>query len=237
MLQFMLELKINKIKIYVKRRLGMGDYCLYYAAWEEVPEQLKLAIADILGESIKNVEMFYKRYFYWFNVVHEMGHILRRKYGTTSKDAWDEEQNVNDFAVAFWQQNKQDQHLEYLMKNMEIFLARIPNPVYSKCDEKEYFNKNYNELDPMGYGFFQFNFVLNSLKKKQEFYDVIKNNIYSNAVYMENNCSINYDEVNDTLPQKIIDDLRKYLISFGIELPQVTAIKQFTSNIQYVSCN
>lgn len=28
----------------------MEDYCLYYAAWEEVPQQLKLAIADILGE-------------------------------------------------------------------------------------------------------------------------------------------------------------------------------------------
>ncbi|MTI47878.1 MAG: hypothetical protein FH761_08555 [Firmicutes bacterium] len=216
----------------------MGHIKLYYSSWEELDDEIKSLFSGMFQGNVKKAKQCYELYFYWYNIVHEMGHILKSQYGSTEQgNPWKEEQYVNEFAVAFWRENQQEERLEMLKKFLEEILTIIPSPIPDGIPALKFFNENYHKLaeNPLEYGYFQFYLVVNSLEKSDKLYDVIKNRIWDDIEYFEPNYCIEYENINEKLPKEIINDLRDYLKEFGMHLPDISVQKKSTPYIQYVS--
>ena len=69
---------------------------LYNKGTEEDQKNVVTAMGN------ENTENRFKLYFQWYNVIHELGHGLLYYNNGVNIDVADEEQLVNDFAVAYW---------------------------------------------------------------------------------------------------------------------------------------
>ena len=68
----------------------------YNSGTDEQNAEVVLALGD------ENTEEDFEIYFQWYNVIHEMGHGLIRYNSDKKFGNAEEEQLVNDFAVAYW---------------------------------------------------------------------------------------------------------------------------------------
>lgn len=67
--------------------------------WDMGDEETKQPFISLFESEIAAGE-FHKLYFQWYNIIHELGHILREHHGIEgdwSKEGASEEQSVNDF--------------------------------------------------------------------------------------------------------------------------------------------
>lgn len=213
--------------------------CLHYALWDGLPAEVRAVFADLMGGDPEMARDFYRLYFYWFNVAHEMAHVLIAKYGAETLSpgsAWQEEQAVNDFAAAYWRHRGQGDRLRRLGKLVEGALSRMVDPVPPGQSAEAFFDQNYLQLaqNPQHYGFFQFSFVQAALGKQMDLYTALHTLICPDAVLATPQQRLQYFEIDDQLPAAIIQDLRDCLKPFGVLLPPVAVRADAGSMIQYV---
>ncbi|MEA4822625.1 MAG: hypothetical protein VB111_00725 [Clostridiaceae bacterium] len=122
-------------------------------------------IVDLLfgGEDAK--ERF-ELYFHWYNLIHELGHGLMWFNSDARPHPVNEEQLVNDFAVAYWSHYGEKGKLDELGTIVTYALEHLKCPVgigtthveyaFEKWGTKELYNFN-------NYGWFQFSCVKSSL--------------------------------------------------------------------------
>ena len=182
---------------------------------------------------------FYQLCFYWFNIAHEMAHILKLKYGTSrylSGDFWQEEQDCNDFAVNYWRYNRQESRLQTLSKLISEALSHLPDPVPADARPQTLFNENYAELAKQlaKYGHFQFSFVKNALNEKMDLITVLRTRIHLDAKPAEHHLHFDYEEINAALPSRVVEDLRRFVAPFGVTLPSINVIREFYPMLQFV---
>lgn len=217
----------------------MARYSICYATWDQLPPGFRDDLARIVGGDLEEAEDFYRLYFYWYNVAHELGHILRGHLGTDTYrhgEYWREEQEVNDFAVALWRHAGCERRLERVAGYAERALSGLPDPVPPGMDPKAYFDANIEVLVPRPpvYAFFQFTFVRRSLAQPLEFLPTLRKCIWPDAVESDLAAELNHPELHEDLPREIVGDLLPFLNGYGVATPAVDAVKTFSPRLNYV---
>lgn len=217
----------------------MSEYYLYYTSWEEIPSDMRLPFIGMLSGNANRAKDFYQLYFYWFNIPHEIAHILRLKYGTSQIGAgnfYQEEQAVNDFAVGYWRFNHHERKLQTLSQLIDEAISNLPNPVPTDASPQTFFNENYSELgkQPAYYGYFQLSFVKNSMNNKKDFVEILRTCIFPKITIPNQQIKQDYGEIDVNLPVKVVEDLHKTLETFGIVAPAINVIKEYYPMLQFV---
>lgn len=186
------------------------------------PEQNN-EVLNALGS--ENTEEDFEIYFQWYNVVHELGHGLIRYNGTKKIDKVEEEQLVNDFAVAYFKLYSGEEHkLERMFVITESASKNIVSDAKEGQSYMDFGHENWNNKDFLSfknYGWFQFNSSkcsLNSDKTLEEVLNemgIVGYNIPSNPE------KLYYDEVDETVSDKVIMDAVNNIRSWGLEYPDV----------------
>jgi len=138
--------------------------------WEELyPEQKKI-FEEWRGAK---AEEFFVSLFNWFFIPHELGHFVMSTKLDLHLTPYENERRANIFATAFLLSNEENKgKIKYLETSLEEVMNILPIIDFKNMSEEEYFNINYYKLsvDPNLYGYFQFKFILNILKNKDNIY-------------------------------------------------------------------
>ena len=137
------------------------------------PEQ-QHAVNLIFGEA-HSAERF-ELYFHWYNIIHELGHCIISLYSQARLHPVNEEQLVNDFAVAYWSYYGETKKLSALSEAIAYALSQFIVPAAENVSHIEYalseWGKEsfYNFND---YGWFQMSCVQNALKNPRDLGEVL----------------------------------------------------------------
>lgn len=134
--------------------------------WDKLyPEQKKLFI----GWRGENAEEFFISLFNWFFIPHELGHFMLLTNPHNNLTPYESERAANEFAIAFLISKRENQEkIKFIEKSLQEVLDILPIIDFENMTEEEYFNVNYSKLgtNPNAYGYFQFKFILDILKTK-----------------------------------------------------------------------
>ncbi len=153
-------------------------YFVTTAEWTDWNETDKANVTAAMGED--NTEERFRLYFQYYNVLHELGHGLLRYNKGVDIHVVDEEQLVNDFAVAYWNYYGEPEKLEELYdivtyavenvgdnyENGVDYIALAKEHSTQKRIKNEFFNFN-------DYGWFQFSSVKHSIEQDKSLEDVL----------------------------------------------------------------
>jgi len=138
------------------------------------PEENKI-VDSIFGNV--NTEEKFRIYFFWYNVIHELGHVIMMVYNDVRPHPVKEEELVNDFAVAFWLHYGEDRKINDLTDIVQNSLINFICPVNKGVTHIDWAIEKWGTDDLFNfnnYGWFQFNCVNNSLKEKKPLSSVLK---------------------------------------------------------------
>lgn len=169
-----------------------------------------------------NTEERFKLYFWWYNVIHEVGHGVVYYNGNKKLSGPEEEQLVNDFAYAYWSYYGEQEKLDRVEEIINYAYDHIQNEEGRSMDYMEYARKNWNKnsfytFDK--YGYFQFSSVKETYKNKKDLKTVlqemgVKKFDLSKTKKLHYKDTIDKEECNDIL-YNAIDNVREW----GLEFP------------------
>lgn len=168
---------------------------------------------------------FHKLYFQWFNIIHEFGHILRNHHGINldlSNNGADEEQAVNNFAVAYWREFGEPDKLGEIEKGVNEICKRYASENPHEDDFLDYYNRKIpNMVSVEEYGIFQFASVKRAFDSDISFYAVLRDFGFK-ALKKAGSEIFSYPD--DCQPQKIINDCRCMLDEAGVSTPETKVV-------------
>lgn len=208
---------------------------LNYATWDMLPDDTKGFFSEFYNGDMIKGETFYKSYFMKYNPVHEVGHAVRSEYGIKT-ELYEEEQSVNDIAVAYWREIGEGEFIENLKGELEEALANMENPVPDGEDPEEYFNNNYNKLgkDPAKYGYFQFSFVLKSIEKEETLYEALRDKVTNELGEKSGELTFKSTDAQNADPKIVVQNFVEYLKLYNVESPEIKFNKKYRATIQSI---
>jgi hypothetical protein len=182
----------------------------------------------------------YRQYFYWYNIAHEVSHVLRRIYASDrradSQGFFEEETAVNQLAVAYWRAKGHAIDLLWLENQLRLALLNIPDPVPPYEDRPAYVNHHFQELsDPTSYAHLQFNMVVSALDRPLEFSAALQRLVSAQAsdgVTIPISPDLPIDE---NLPYRLVEEMRKTLQAYNLPIPEVQVVCMYAPAIQFVT--
>lgn len=209
---------------------------IQYAMWEQLPPDIQAWFAGIMGNQKERGRAFYELYFYWYNLAHELGHVLQAAYGTAPASSFDAETTVNQFAVAYWHACHENDRLSQLGQWVREALASLEDPVPSGEDRSAYFDTHISELvkNPGAYGHYQFTMVLAVLEHPMSLLHALRTLGTPDVTEGKSVTQSPYSAVDADLPYRIVDDLREVLALYGVNLPEVQVLCAYSPMIQFV---
>jgi len=224
------ELKITKVDLivlpifiiliilfFMSPNLYMVTTARYGKGSETDNQNVKIA----LGE--QNTEERFQLYFQWYNVIHELGHGILRYNSNIKLSSAEEEQLVNDFAVAYWLYYGEEDKINELSNIVEYAVNHIDSDVSDDITYMEFAEKNWNKprfFTFNNYGWFQFSSVKESLNKRKSFSEVLKEMGIENIQLAEQKI-LQYPTVNEEVSTKIINDAIENFHEWGLKFPEV----------------
>jgi hypothetical protein len=213
----------------------LKNFRLQYARWEDLPPDVQETFTSMMGGDPVEGSDFYRLYFYWYNIAHEVGHILRNLYLTSTISTWNEENAVNQFAVAFWRAKGETERLLTLEMLLRKALTHLPDPVPAQEDRATYLNNHIQAVsnEPAAYSHYQFNMVRSAMAHPIEFSQAIKTLISFDA---NDGATIPLQPdfpLDDELPHRTVHDLRRTLAAYGLKLPDIQIICFYTPALQF----
>lgn len=210
---------------------------LHYARWEDLPPEVKATFAGFMGEDMEHGKAFYRLYFYWYNIAHEVSHALRFLYGTYTGKVWEEENAVNQLAVAYWRTKGQIGRLVQLETGLRQALTNLHDPVPADQDRITYLNTHYQKIgnDPAAYGHYQFSMVRAALERPMDLPNALRRFVTVDA---SDGATIPLSPdfpLDETLPVHLVEDIRKTLIAYGLKVPEVQAVCQVSPALQFIT--
>ena len=187
------------------------------------PEEISM-IQAFFGEK---AEHRFKLYFYWYNVIHELGHaIINQSHDAVQNSICpaEEEQLANDFAVAYWTNYGETQKRAELAELISFVLTQIPNPAQESIDYMEYAKTHWNSESLStfcGYGWFQFHSVQHSMEKAKPPEEVLLNMGVS-APSPAPHCVMQYDLEEQEVSGKILRDASGILRDRNVPIPNIS---------------
>lgn len=189
-----------------------------------------------LGEDPKLTESF-NLYFHWYNLIHELGHILR--FTNDIKYYKDipilEEKLVNDFAVAYWKEHGEKDKINKVYNIVCKALEKLDNP----CGDEsliEYYSDSNNfdkaSQDSNMYAYIQFSLVKNAIENiNHSLFEELSNQGFK-VKKSVNKEKLIYNELNNDI-QIIINDAISTLEKYGIN---IGGVKVFEFHHPHVHC-
>lgn len=225
-----LELKITKVDLiiipifvilvilyFLSPKLYMVTTARYGKGSETDNNNVKIA----LGE--QNTEERFQLYFQWYNVIHELGHGVLRYNSNIKLTSAEEEQLVNDFAVAYWLYYGEEDKINELSHIVDYAVSHIDNDAEDGITYMEFGEKNWNNpafFTFNNYGWFQFSSVKESLSKRKSFDEVLREMEIKNIQVVEPKL-LQYPSINEEVSTKIINDAIENFHEWGIDFPEV----------------
>jgi hypothetical protein len=208
---------------------------LQYAAWDDLPADTREFFVHVSPCDGTGGESFYRLYFYWYNIAHEVGHILRSRYHRATPDQYVEEAACNAFAVAYWRARGEHAHLAELQERLSVALATLDDPVPAGENRQGYFRQHYQELgqSPYTYGHYQFGMVLAELGREAPFVDMLREVINPAAAAPTPVWREGYRALDAALPPRIVADMRTWLATAEVTVPAVDLVCRFAPPLQF----
>lgn len=181
------------------------------------PLEQQLMIRHLLGE---NVEYHFEIYFHWYNMIHELGHAIFEYNCPNRLHPADEEQLVNQFAIAYWRHYGEIEKLESLCSIVHDSLRKFVVPTDNAKDHLSYAKEHWGteELyDFNNYGWFQFSCVEYSISQHLSLEQALSD-MGLTQVQRQQRVLFQYN-VDEMMPYKVIEDAKKALCCWGIKLP------------------
>ena len=190
----------------------------YNAGTQEQNEEVVLALGT------ERTEEDFRTYFQWYNVIHEMGHGMIRYNSHKKFGNAEEEQLVNDFAVAYWMMYGEADKLE----RMEYITSHAMNSLQSDAEP----GQTYMEFAKArwgkrgfftfrNYGWFQFSSSNESLKNKKDMATVLREMGIDSFDLPENPEIISYGVMSEEVSDQILIDAVENINSWGVYFPKV----------------
>lgn len=136
--------------------------------WQELyPEQREI-FTRWKGDEAQH---FFVSLFNWFFVPHELGHFAMLTNHNLNISVYEAERRANMFAITFLRKDKENtEKLQYIENSLQEVIKRLPPIDFQNMTEEEYFNANYQTLgnNPDAYAYFQFKFILDITKDKNQ---------------------------------------------------------------------
>lgn len=194
---------------------------LYNQSTKENQQNVETALGK------ENTEERFRLYFQWYNVIHELGHGLMYYNDGIDISVVEEEQLVNDFAVAYWKYYGEEEKVQELESIVNYAVEHIGDNYKNGVDYMELGKKNSNErsfyksfFNFNDYGWFQFSSVKNSFVTNKSLENVLEEMGF-NDFKIGNKKSLVYQNINEETSTKIINDAVKNFNDWGLEFPQV----------------
>lgn len=176
----------------------------------------------------ENTEERFEIYFQWYNVLHELGHGLLYYNDGVDLHVVDEEQLVNDFAVAYWKHYGEEEKVKELEDIVNYAVEHVGTNYENDVDyiklgkenstENSFNNSFFNFND---YGWFQFSSVKNSFETNKDLDTVLKEMGFKDYKLPEPK-ELKYKEINKETSTKIINDAVENFKEWGLEFPKAT---------------
>ncbi len=215
----------------------MKNIRFQYASWDQLTPDFQAFFHFLLGADTPRGRMFYELYYLWFNIPHEMAHLLREQYGRTDKSEWADENAASAFAAAYWRQRGETQRL-YILREMLIdVIGHLPDPVPEGVDRGQYFDARYDKLVRSATGFSQYLFTiaLDAINTPRPWLEAVRGLINPVAHNADVDPVGPYAAINADLPKQIVADMRDYLRPFGVKLPEIEIESEFGYQLQSVT--
>ena len=224
------------ILIYIfSPRVYSVNTALYNQGTEEDQKNVEIAMGK------ENTEERFRLYFQWYNVLHELGHGLIYYNNGKEIPIAEEEQLVNDFAVAYWKYYGEEEKIQELENIANYAVEHIGTNYKNGIDymqlAKENSNKNsfnsafFNFND---YGWFQFSSVKNSFESSKSLEEVLKEMGITKFDLGEQKKLV-YDIIDEESSTQIINDAVNNFKSWGLKYPKATHHYQENPNLNYSS--
>lgn len=185
------------------------------------PEQ-KLMIRNLLGE---DVEYNFKIYFHWYNMIHELGHAIIEYNCLTQPHPVDEEQLVNNFAIAYWRYYGEVEKLQTLSSIICESLTKFIVPTQNNKDHISYARELWGSEELCSfnnYGWFQFSCVEKSISSPITLDQAL---IDMGLIHIQPQEKILLEyNVDEMMPFKVIEDAKKVIRQWGISLPKEVSV-------------
>lgn len=186
------------------------------------PLEQRLMIRNLFGEDVAyNFEI----YFHWYNMIHELGHAVFEYNCLNRPHPADEEQLVNNFAVAYWRQYGEVEKLKTLCSIIRESLGKFIIPTQNNENYLTYAKERWGteELYTFNnYGWFQFSCVENSITRKITLEQALID-MGLTQVQCEKKMLLKYN-VDETMPYKIIEDAKEVLSYWNIIMPTEVSV-------------
>jgi len=227
--------KNKRLKSYIPTFAIILLGCIAYAIWFTPPPAALITtgryghgtpeenetVDAILGEA--RAKERFELYFQWFNVLHETGHCIVWFNGGSRPQIVDEEQLVNDFAVAFWTYYGEEEKLGDLRLTVAQALDNIGRPPDKYANHLEYARDNWGKsgfFTFRNYGWFQFSCVNGSLGDIKPLESVLAEMGVAN-VSVRPKRTLAYPAIGEGAAAEIIGDAVAILREWGATIPAV----------------
>lgn len=154
-------------------------------------------------------------------MIHELGHAIFEYNCSNRPHPVEEEQLVNNFAIAYWQHYGEAEKLEILSLLVHKLLEKFIVPVQEQKDHIAYAKEHWHTDEFFSfnnYGWFQFSCVKNSISRQIMLEQVLLDMGVTHVQHGKK-ITLHYD-VDGQMPYKVIKDATKILGSRGILLPK-----------------
>lgn len=200
---------------------GAGKYMLITGRYETGSPKIKTQIAAILGTD-RTAET-YRLYFYWYNVLHELGHAILHFNAHPPYTDFEEEPLANAFAVAFWSLYGEKEKMDALRDLVNAALSRCISPAPCGMDYREYARRCWGTpafFTFNNYAWFQFHSVAETLRRPKPLGEVLSC-LSDRPITEQLGQPLTYDLGEKDLPLRIVREVTPILQEWGISLPDL----------------
>lgn len=168
----------------------------------------------------------FELYFHWYNLLHELGHGIQYFYGKECLHPAEEEQLVNDFAVAFWCHYSAQERIHELCAVVSYALAQMEPTVGEGVSHMKYAMEKWGQEELYtfhNYGWFQFSCVEQSLKDGAALGEVLRRMGVS-AVTEQPRKNFDCGLPGEDSASRTVAGAVSLLREWGVELPEVSVV-------------
>lgn len=210
------------------------SYEIISGKYETGTMEEQMGFAQLFGE--ESVQKKFDLYFHWYNIIHEIGHVLV-DINNVDMDGVNEELFANSFAVAYWKKVDKKNNLNRVKEMIHHIIKDIPSPLTKESNFKEFFKKIWGtEImnSVMMYGYFQLCCVLEAFNLDKNLSEVLQEVGYK-EVSLSKMKPYSYD-VNSENTEKVLENCLDNLKACGVtNLSKITL--KLVDNPEMQCCN
>lgn len=195
-------------------------YKIISGKYETGTKEQQIGYNQLFGD--ERVQEKFDLYFHWYNIVHEIGHIIVDDQNVTM-DKVDEELFVNCFAVAYWRSVDKCNNLIKVQHMIQDILNHMPSPIPQGVSFHDYFKsiwgtEQMNSI--MMYGYFQISCVSEAFKSNKHLSELLSELGYE---YIDTSLVKEYSEmILSENATKVLNHCIKNLNDIGVSITDVS---------------